>query len=1066
MATDEKLALLEKIHKEVQDKVNAYSAVGGKWGPQLKIDPSGPIYPLLPDADTSGLGFVDTIAKYGRTGNYTGAAFGGGKLSPTFNFQDYDLTKESDWTKFNKEFSRFSPGVNGSPDGEFYIKPRALAPRSAFDAASETHDLLQQDANLKYADAYRRAGAEYQALVRQGASDATLKAASQKVIEARDQALAAQKTEYAKSDGWIIREFNKLVPSNPYEAVLKNIGVVVFSSTFSAEFIEKVDLSTQTVAGELGEAFGSRLGALIAGNGFFQEKIGTSVGRELGRTISVYFASGGQGSLMDSLLGGDQGDEPILATLFEKSLKTFDINIEDGWKPASFKGVGQFLVAEAAERLNLEGFEKYVFTRSGQSLTNYFLDTLSGGPVNAEGFAAIVSNGMNIGSVTAFVTDLAIQYFGNNYVDELLSSTRKIVSIDNRYEGYFAEMHAIAAQAIGQYVGTTVAGPFIGSLIGKILGAIGYLWGSAKYELLDALSFGVLDQWFTPDPVGVNYTVFNPVSGLLETDFAGSRQHWDRNNASNKVLEELRKVADAAGDAFTTYINSVIDASDSRADVSAFTSVLEKGQRYNHASIGYHSHAFQVIRSANGDKVHSNDIKVIVSAAVEYEMSKMVLQGGDLTQLRAINSWKFDTAMKTGKAGARLGDDYILSTNILGARLQTAQDYHFYLENAETINYLMSQAPDTPFTVGWTATLMQAYQMRLNAPYSALSMSALDNTATAKDDKIYSADGNDSLFGADGNDLIKTYGGNDKVGGGNGNDTVYAGAGDDTVLGGGGDDVLITGAGRDIVYGDAGADQIQSGDGNDVVAGGNGSDVIDTGAGFDVAYIHSAYANVAITRNGAQLTVKGHGEADIYTDVEALVFLDGRIILNTARKIGTFDEGFYLQHNPDVAGAVQAGQYRNGLQHWMLFGKVEGRPAINSTADPLYDEVYYLSQNPDVAEAVHAGRFVSGYVHYMQWGKAEGRDSIPLFDREYYLSMNPDVKASGMDAVEHYNRFGWREGRDPSPLFDTSDYLYRYSDIKLAGVNPLEHALTFGFAEGRTINVTADAILPATYILF
>lgn len=40
----------------------------------------------------------------------------------------------------------------------------------------------------------------------------------------------------------------------------------------------------------------------------------------------------------------------------------------------------------------------------------------------------------------------------------------------------------------------------------------------------------------------------------------------------------------------------------------------------------------------------------------------------------------------------------------------------------------------------------------------------------------------------------------------------------------------------------------------------------------------------------------------------------------------------------------------------------------------LYDETYYLNQNPDVAAAVDSGEFVYGFEHFVKFGLGEGRD--------------------------------------------------------------------------------------------
>ena len=58
----------------------------------------------------------------------------------------------------------------------------------------------------------------------------------------------------------------------------------------------------------------------------------------------------------------------------------------------------------------------------------------------------------------------------------------------------------------------------------------------------------------------------------------------------------------------------------------------------------------------------------------------------------------------------------------------------------------------------------------------------------------------------------------------------------------------------------------------------------------------------------------------------------------------------------------------SGLEHYLRSGEAEHR---NPSAS--FDEQYYLAHNPDVATAVQSNRFNSGYEHYLLAGRAEGR---------------------------------------------------------------------------------------------
>jgi hypothetical protein len=46
-----------------------------------------------------------------------------------------------------------------------------------------------------------------------------------------------------------------------------------------------------------------------------------------------------------------------------------------------------------------------------------------------------------------------------------------------------------------------------------------------------------------------------------------------------------------------------------------------------------------------------------------------------------------------------------------------------------------------------------------------------------------------------------------------------------------------------------------------------------------------------------------------------------------------FESSYYLQHNPDVAAAVQRGDIATGADHYLKWGHKEGRPGVNPVAD-------------------------------------------------------------------------------------------------------------------------------------
>jgi hypothetical protein len=73
----------------------------------------------------------------------------------------------------------------------------------------------------------------------------------------------------------------------------------------------------------------------------------------------------------------------------------------------------------------------------------------------------------------------------------------------------------------------------------------------------------------------------------------------------------------------------------------------------------------------------------------------------------------------------------------------------------------------------------------------------------------------------------------------------------------------------------------------------------------------------------------------------------------------------------------------------------------------FFDEGYYLDKNPDV----RAGR-MDAALHYLLHGWREGRDPGPFFSTRQYLVQYPDVAASGLNAIVHYETQGRREMRN------------------------------------------------------
>lgn len=214
---------------------------------------------------------------------------------------------------------------------------------------------------------------------------------------------------------------------------------------------------------------------------------------------------------------------------------------------------------------------------------------------------------------------------------------------------------------------------------------------------------------------------------------------------------------------------------------------------------------------------------------------------------------------------------------------------------------------------------------------------------------------------------------------------------------------LFTGDGDDVLVGNAAVNVLMAGRGNNHVDGGAGVDVARFIGGRYDYQLEQSEGAVAV-----HSTIPADHGTDLLYNVEILHFQDEVVLASTPQAIGIelFDEAGYLSQNPDVAYAVQTGQFSSGHHHYMYWGAQEGR-----NPNALFDEAWYLHINGDVAEAVDAGVMTNGFVHYQHWGWAEGRSPAAWMDTGAYLEVNPDVADAGMNPLQHFLLFGLHEGR-------------------------------------------------------
>ena len=124
----------------------------------------------------------------------------------------------------------------------------------------------------------------------------------------------------------------------------------------------------------------------------------------------------------------------------------------------------------------------------------------------------------------------------------------------------------------------------------------------------------------------------------------------------------------------------------------------------------YGANDFKVVIGGEAHYVNAaGDFDKIVRIGIEYTLSRLNFVGGDPAKMRAFDAWKiqFDQV----GAGYATGD----SLGTLMGNLRIASDYKLYEENTSLINALISASPDSPYAVGWIATLVQWDEMNAAA---------------------------------------------------------------------------------------------------------------------------------------------------------------------------------------------------------------------------------------------------------------------------------------------------------------------------------------------------------------
>lgn len=116
---------------------------------------------------------------------------------------------------------------------------------------------------------------------------------------------------------------------------------------------------------------------------------------------------------------------------------------------------------------------------------------------------------------------------------------------------------------------------------------------------------------------------------------------------------------------------------------------------------------------------------------------------------------------------------------------------------------------------------------------------------------------------------------------------------------------------------------------------------------------------------------------------------------------------FDADHYARQVSSKTVAPYGSPLAHYARVGWKDGvQPS------PYFDEAWYRSYYPEVAAAIESGNYPNGFSYFVQAGEAEGHNPCLFFDAQDYLDCNPDLaEAKIASPFRHFQQSGLAEKR-------------------------------------------------------
>ncbi|WP_053078331.1 calcium-binding protein, partial [Methylobacterium tarhaniae] len=467
------------------------------------------------------------------------------------------------------------------------------------------------------------------------------------------------------TDGNGTTDLVKRIKTIPREELLGPQDKVVWEEIYqgtstvpSEKKIIGIEYAPGTLQGEeAGRTLGSVLGHAIGGSNIFAQVGSATITSTLLQNVGELLHKG-----VDlSLLSLDGHDVSPLEAAVTDTFKDFGKDLVGNAKVQALSALSGVLVGEIADALNLQGFERGLFSTVGNTVTNQVLTNVAMMTGVMEVPSTVVRENLNLLSgfdAVNMATNVA-NSLGGFFGSQL---GQKAVRPHNEQASLFGS----AASAVGAYIGTLTGLPIIGPMIGSFIGqTLGTMAGNA----------------FADDDRQVHMAMQTTADGLLQPS-----QPIIRDNADQKFIT----LASTLAGSIQQHVNDTYTGSNLRIDLN---------HKYTDFSLGMYidKDSNRKIYSVNGDFVASQESMTgLIAGSVDYVFTNSNAVGGDLFARRA-----YAASHKEGLT--RLSFD-----------LQVAQDFKKYLANTSLINSVIADSPESSFSAGWIATLQRALELGLN----------------------------------------------------------------------------------------------------------------------------------------------------------------------------------------------------------------------------------------------------------------------------------------------------------------------------------------------------------------